>query len=142
MLVIMQANVDLRVVLLLRDPLALLASAVLKRQFVDSLAVGMEVALRNFEVMLQQLLLLDPVSECMCVSVRVCVCVFVCRGVCPPLSSPTTATTEGGGGIDSNKHNHNNHDIIIIINNNNNKHYNSTRATTFFRAGVHPLHGL
>ena len=46
----MQAGVDLRIIVMLRDPLALLASTVLKRHFVESAEIGMEVLLRNFEV--------------------------------------------------------------------------------------------
>ena len=58
-----QVEVDLRVIVMLRSPLAILTSTVLKRQFVESVEAGMGILLRNLEVLLQQLLLVDPVSE-------------------------------------------------------------------------------
>jgi hypothetical protein len=45
-----QVGVDLRVAVLLRNPLAILASTVLKRKFVESVNIGMEVLVRNYEV--------------------------------------------------------------------------------------------
>eukprot|EP00750_Incisomonas_marina_P023655 INCI5049.6.p1 GENE.INCI5049.6~~INCI5049.6.p1 ORF type:complete len:289 (-),score=57.53 INCI5049.6:69-935(-) len=58
-----KAGVDLRIIVMLRDPLALLASTVLKRHFVESAEIGMEVLLRNFEILVQQLVMLDPVRS-------------------------------------------------------------------------------